>query len=460
MRTVCDLHAWPHTVDLDVGEHYELPRSLAPEPEHRTVEVLGLEHRYEPDRFVDENSRRRTLAEATVRIDVDGEVREIRHRPYQLPVEVRGLRLYVETTRRWANDAEYAALSDVSHDVRLSIAPAGEPWGPTAVRFPVADYRWGSSSYRNTWSALVPYNRLYYHRGEDFGAIPDRLDVLAPFDGEITRSPLPDGDGASNAVVVARENGEAARLAHMNAETIVVREGDVVEAGDTIGKTGCTWDGRRSQIHDPHLHVGFERNNARVSPYPTLVEAYLRDFPDPVLPVAGGYRFALPGDEVRLDGSRSVAGPGREIDTYRWRLHDGTVSTGSVASLTADEPGLYAEELIVETDDGSTDRDFLQLRVYDPYDPDPAPYGWVYHHPVRGVEPGDEVLFWNRLRYDGPVHVAFGDGTETTVDGDGELTHAYDGPGTYVVAFEGGDPAREPVTVKIRTVVEDRSHRG
>jgi hypothetical protein len=35
----------------------------------------------------------------------------------------------------------------------------------------------------------VPYNKLYYHRGEDYGAIPDRLDVVAPFEGTVIATP-------------------------------------------------------------------------------------------------------------------------------------------------------------------------------------------------------------------------------------------------------------------------------
>src|SRR3546814_16843238 len=91
-------------------------------------------------------------------------------------------------------------MEDVEKDVRLSICLEGESWGPESLKFPILDYRWRASAYNNTWSSLVPYNKLYYHRGEDYGAIPDKLDIIAPLDGEIMDTPLPDGDIASHAL--------------------------------------------------------------------------------------------------------------------------------------------------------------------------------------------------------------------------------------------------------------------
>jgi hypothetical protein len=142
------------------------------------------------------------------------------------------------------------------------------------------------------------------------------------------------------------------------------------------------------------------------------------------------------------------------VADHRWHRHDGTTVAGPTATVAYDEPGLYAEELRVEADDGSEARDYAQVRVYDPDDDDPAPYGWVYHHPVRGVTPGESVTFWNRLRYDGPVAVSFGDGSGIELDGDGECTHAYDAPGTYTATFEGAATGREPATAKVPVVVE------
>jgi hypothetical protein len=106
-----------------------------------------------------------------------------------MPITVHGLRLYVGTILERAENAEIADLKDVRGQVRLTACAAGEPWGPATLVFSLRNYRWRSAAYNNTWSALVPYNKLYYHWGEDYGAIPDRLDVVAPFEGTVIATP-------------------------------------------------------------------------------------------------------------------------------------------------------------------------------------------------------------------------------------------------------------------------------
>jgi len=175
-----------------------------------------------------------------------------------------------------------------------------------------------------------------------------------------------------------------------------------------------------------------------------------------LLPVAGGYYFTLPGRELKLDGSRSQARPGRKVTSHRWNLHEGRTVDAAQAAVRYDRPGLYSEELTVTADDGSEDRDFAQIRVYNP---DPSTgrniaYGWVHYCPVRGIKPGTDVVFWNRLiNTAGPVTVNFGDGSAPQPVR-GEATHAYSRPGTYTVTFSGKGPGEEPVTVRLRVVVE------
>jgi len=108
----------------------------------------------------------------------------------------------------------------VRKQVRFSAVAEGESWGPDTFQFPIKEYHWRSASYNNTWSSLVPYNKLYYHRGEDYGAIPDKLDIQAPITGTVIQSPLPNGDGKSNALIIQNRQGFTVRIAHMNTETI------------------------------------------------------------------------------------------------------------------------------------------------------------------------------------------------------------------------------------------------
>jgi hypothetical protein len=450
---------WPQILNLNVGESAVVPTARG----ERRVTVLGVEHGYQPDLWCEDNPSHKIISSARVRVDVAGEEATLIARPYQMPVVVNGVRLYVETTKSWANVAGYDQLREVKTDVRLSALDADSHWGPEGFVFPIRNYRWRSATYNNTWLSLVPYNLLYYHHGEDFGAIPDRLDVVAIMDGTITRSPLPKGDGQSNGLIMEGKDC-AWRFAHMNTEMIepFALPGASVRAGQKVGRTGCTWSGSRSQYHDPHVHIGLTRQRTSISAYPFLVEAYLNTYPDSAIAVAGGYAYTLPGHAVELDATRSVPRPGRRITATRWKLHDGTMVESAHASVVFDKPGLYSEELIVTADDGYEARDFLQLRVFNAARAEDMPRlreemvtGWVYHAPVRGIRPGDRVLFHNRLENSRPaVQVDFSDGTPLQIV-DKEIEHVFARPGIYSVTFITTGPGGEPAVIKMPVVVEN-----
>jgi hypothetical protein len=453
---ILDALPWPTVFELDVGQSVEIQRRAGERVVGRTVKLLAIEEELEPDHHVAGNERRATHRCAKVLVDVSGQQATLLHRAYQFPVIVNGLRLYVETTRRWAQHAQYDRLDNVRGDVRLSAVAEGQTWGPADVGFPIAGYRWRSSPYNNTWDALVPYNKLYYHHGEDYGAWPDRLHVLSPQAGKVIGSPLPDGDGRSNALAIESAGGAVWRLAHMNIESVDrgLTLGASVSAGQKLAQTGCTWSGRRSQHADPHLHTGLTVGGVRLSHYPTSVEAYLRMYPDSVLAVAGGYLFATVGDEVELDATRSVARPGRRIVSYQWKLHDGATCDKALARVRCGKAGLFAEELTVRADDGSEDRDHVQLRVWDPAHRGGVAFGWAYHSPVRGLKAGQEVRLWNRLTgTTGPAIVDLGDGSPPRKIDD-QTTHVYGKSGLYIVTFESTGPASQRAVVKMKIVVE------
>jgi murein DD-endopeptidase MepM/ murein hydrolase activator NlpD len=455
-RVVLDVPGYPLVFELDPGEAMTFTRGHRGKTLSRTVALVSVKPFFEPNEWFGGNPAPRHYASAEVVVDVSGRRVTLLHRPYQMPVTVHGLRLYVETIREWAENAGIADLRDVRKAVRLSAVAAGEPWGPATLVFPIKEYRWRSAAYNNTWSSLVPYNQLYYHRGEDYGAIPDRLDVVAPFDGTVTATPGPAGDGKSNEIRIRNAAGITCRISHMNTETFRPGHpvGTPVAAGTPLARTGMTWDGRKSQENDPHCHVELMHGDTKLASFPYLTEAYLRDYPDPVLAVAGGYAFTVAGRAVVLDGSRSLARSGRRAGRHTWKLHDGRVVAGARVTVPYDRPGLYTEELVVTGPGGATDRDFVQVRVYERGRGHDIAYGWAYHAPVRGIRPGTPVLFWNRLvGVQTPVTVDFGDGTPPEPTGR-ETTHAYRSAGRYVVTFSARGPAAEPVTVKLEVVVE------
>lgn len=471
---------WPELFELSIGETHVVPTSTG----DRKVQLLSLRETTEPDYWSEGNPGRRILNCAYIDVNISGQHAVLVARPFQMPVVVNGVRIYVETTKRWAKECGIQPLNDMSKDVRFSALAEENDWGPPELVFPLKDYRWRSSSYNNTWSAFVPApdRPFYYHRGEDFGAIPDQLDVLSVTDGVVIGSPLspeatslggqpPSPSSRANCVEV-RSVGISITYGHMNTESIDpgVVVGARVHAGQFLGKSGCTWDGWRSMQKDPHLHLEFHRSPEVIpksilgptdafSPYAFLVNAYFRAFPDLLLPVAGGYLFTEPDIAVQLDGSRSIARQGHEVVSYTWHLHDGSVVRGPTCDTSYSEPGLYAEELRIKADNEVEDRDFALVRVYDPVcvtqGTATLPYGWFHSFPVRGAKPNGKILFCSRLaNMAGPVTIDFGDGSSPEDIAD-DAFHSYSRPGCYTVSLTGVGIDSHPVILKIRVIIEE-----
>src|SRR5206468_8628619 len=98
------------------------------------------------------------------------------------------------------------------------------------------------------------------HNGEDIGA-PLGTDVAAMNDGvvRITVDHFFSGKG----VIVDHGLGFYSMYFHLS--EILVKDGDLIKAGQIIGKVGAT--GRAT---GPHLHWGVKLNGARVNPYTLL----------------------------------------------------------------------------------------------------------------------------------------------------------------------------------------------
>ncbi|MEK7760325.1 MAG: M23 family metallopeptidase [Nitrospirota bacterium] len=98
------------------------------------------------------------------------------------------------------------------------------------------------------------------HNGEDIGA-PMGTDVAATNDGivRITVDHIFSGKG------VFVDHGLGFYTMYFHLSEILVKDGDLVTAGQIIGKVGAT--GRAT---GPHLHWGVKLNGARVNPYALL----------------------------------------------------------------------------------------------------------------------------------------------------------------------------------------------
>ena len=123
------------------------------------------------------------------------------------------------------------------------------------------------------------------HNGEDIGA-PLGTDVVATNDGvvRITVDHIFSGRG------IYVDHGLGFYSMYFHLSEILVKDGDLVTAGQIIGKVGAT--GRAT---GPHLHWGVKLNGARVNPY-MLLE----------LPFKNG---SLPGSGVLAPVSESIPAP-------------------------------------------------------------------------------------------------------------------------------------------------------
>lgn len=99
------------------------------------------------------------------------------------------------------------------------------------------------------------------HNGEDIGA-PHGTDVLASNDGvvRLTVDHIFSGRG------IFLDHGLGLYSMYFHLSDVLVKEGDLIKAGQVIGKVGAT--GRAT---GPHLHWGMKVNGARVNPY-ALIE--------------------------------------------------------------------------------------------------------------------------------------------------------------------------------------------
>ena len=78
---------------------------------------------------------------------------------------------------------------------------------------------------------------------------------------------------------------------------VLVKEGDLIRAGQVIGKVGAT--GRAT---GPHLHWGMKVNGARVNPYTLL------DLPFPKNPAADLPMMAVPAGSTQPDATPVAVG--------------------------------------------------------------------------------------------------------------------------------------------------------
>jgi len=442
----------PQLIEMNVGDSVKVPLASG---KSRTLKLVAYTEQKEPYYEPANNGFADAVVSAEVVVEVDGKRATVVGGPFHMPAAVNGINLLVGTTRGWTGGI---VPDHMSKDVRLEAQDASQPWSePGRFVFPVRHYRWRVMNYQHTWLGLaVNQARLYYHRGEDMGMIPDLEESLAMTDAVVRKVPGPQGDGASNTVILEDGSGLVFHYAHMNAPNILpeLQPGVQVKQGQKLGLTGNTWRG--APVKDPHLHVEVhaKQSNGFRNTFPLFVAAYRNSFPGELLPIAGGWRHLFADGSIALDGSRSLAGDGRKIVSYEWTFTDGTHAKGATVRRTYTQPGTYSEQLRVTDDRGRSDLDFVEVFVLSKQQHAAPPYALIDYYPIRGIRPGTEIAFLTRYNNMRDVTIDFGDGT--VVPYAENTTHKFGRSGTYVVTVKGTDAGSGPGTLKVRVIVEQQ----
>lgn len=445
-----DATSQPQLVELNSGETVTV---TLPGGKHKALRLASVREYTEP--YFESNGGQvvNAVVKADLVVEVDGVRATLTGGPFRLPAVVNGLAILLSNTRNWSGGIVGSALAK---DVRLEVADLPSRWTATPnLTFPIHNYRWHAMNYQHTFLGVaVNQAKLYYHRGEDMGMIPDKEKCFAMTDLEVVTVPGPKGDGSSNGVVMKSSDGFALRYAHMNSPNILpsLQPGVKLTGGALMGLTGNTWRG--NPVSDPHLHVDLRETASNITrnSFPLMAAAYRASFPGEPLPIAGGWRHLYAGESIDLDGSLSLPANGRTLRSFHWQFTDGTTAKGKTVPRRYDKPGTYSEQLTVVDDKGKSDSDFVEVFVL-PKDPKKGPpFAWINYYPVRAIKPGTEVTFLTRFSNLKDVTIDYGDGQSAPWALN--TTHTYQKAGVYVVTVKGEDAGSGTGTFHVRVIVE------
>jgi hypothetical protein len=445
-----DVNPQPQLLELNSGESVKV---TLPGGKEKTLRLQSLREYTEP--YFESAGTRvvNAVIKADLVLEVDGVRATVTGGPFRLPTVVNGLAILLSNTKNWNGGI---VASPLAKDVRLEVADLPSRWTTAPnLTFPIRNYRWHAMNYQHSYLAVaVNQAKLYYHRGEDMGMIPDKEQCLAMTDLEVVKVPGPNGDGASNGVVLKTSTGYTIRYAHMNAPNIqpTLQPGVKVTGGALLGLTGNTWQGK--PVSDPHLHVDLHEQATQTlrHSFPLMAAAYRASFPGEPLPIAGGWRHLYAGESIELDGSLSLPANGRTLRSFEWKFTDGAKAKGKTISRRYDKPGTYSEQLTVTDDKGKSDSDFVEVFVL-PKDPKKGPpFAWINYYPVRDIKPGTEVSFLTRFSNLKDLTIDFGDGQ--SVPWALNTTHTYKKSGVYLVTVTGQDSGSGPGIFHVRVIVD------
>lgn len=127
------------------------------------------------------------------------------------------------------------------------------------------DYSYISSGFgsRTFYNNITKRQEKGYHNGLD---MTTGTTVVAPDDGVVTAtcntvSGYSESSPRGNYVILSHGNNISTIYCHLKKNSIIVKKGDVLKKGDTIGTAGST-----GHATGPHLHYGVKVNGTWVDP--------------------------------------------------------------------------------------------------------------------------------------------------------------------------------------------------
>ena len=435
------------------------------------------------------DSLRKAVRAAFLTLSVDGEEVTLGCGNYNLPVRVGNIKIDCPVIKEITATSSYYARSAVlQSDARFRLWPANSPFIQKGTfAFPLKQ-AWMASRTQSQnepaglgWAENLASDNMGYHATHDFGGAEGMEEIFSATDGLVVSSnnevmddykDLP-GDVRPDVVWVVDGRGWYIRYSHLNSIKPEIKAGTNIKMGQKIGYMGKQ-GGSGGWVH---LHFGVHYRDPVTSVWeaedaiPYLWEAYVRQYKPALLAIARPRLLARTGDEITLDGSKSLSLSG-EIVSYQWIFTDRTTAEGAVQSRSYEKAGEYSEILKITDSKGNVDYDFTYVQVYDRDHPDRRiPTIHPAYYPTLNINPGDPVTFLVRTfgSDTGDEIWDFGDGTEkvkvnsgvvqrqTQNDGQYASTlHSFQKPGHYIVRVERVNEFGFPAIGHLHVTVADR----
>jgi len=433
------------------------------------------------------DSIRNGIRAANLRISVDGEEIVIGSGNYNLPVTVGKVKIDCPVIKEITATSSYYSKDGVlRNEARFRLWPGDSPYIQRGTfSFPLKQ-RWMASRTQSQnepaglgWAESLSSKNIGYHSTHDFGGAEGMEEIFSATEGLVVSSKnevldeykdLP-GDVRSDVVWIVDGRGWYMRYSHLNSIEPEINPGTRVKMGQKIGYMGKQ-GGSGGWVH---LHFGVHYKDPETSVWevedaiPYLWESYVRQYKPAVKAVARPHLLARTGDEVTLDGSKSIGLSG-DIVSYQWIFTDGTIASGAIQQRKYMTAGEYSEILKVTDSKGNIDYDFTYVQVYDRDNPDRRiPTIHPAYYPTLNIKPGDPVTFLVRTfgSETGDEIWDFGDGSDKVAVNSGivqrqtqnqgkyaETIHKFEKPGHYVVRVERINEFGFPAIGHLHVVVE------